>query len=84
MEIVISINTKLQIIYTVSTRRRSTEKSGKRNVFAEQARGSQCGFLVTVHDLIWPEGGLCELEEERSLWRTPSVGGGKALAHQAP
>lgn len=84
MEIVISINTKLQIIYIVSTYRRSTEKSSNRNVFAEEAGGSQCGVFVTVHDLIWPEGGLCELEEERSLWRTRSVGGEKALARQAP
>lgn len=84
MEIVISINTKLQIIYIVSTYRRSTEKSANGNVFAEQDGGSQSGFFVTVHDLIWPEGGLCELEEERSLWRTQSVGGEKALARQAP
>lgn len=48
-------------------------------MFAEQSGGSRCGFFVTVYDLIWPEGGLCELEEERSLWRTQSVGGEKGL-----
>lgn len=29
----------------------------------------RCGLLVTVYDLIWPEGGLCELEEEGSPGR---------------
>lgn len=31
-----------------------------------RASDPRCGFLVTVYDLIWPEGGLCELEKERS------------------
>lgn len=41
--------------------------------------GSLCGFSVTVYDPIWPEGGLCELEEERSPWRTQPVGGENGL-----
>lgn len=82
MEIVILIgliNTKLKIVYIISTYRSSAEKLSNPNMFAEQTGGSRCGFFVTVYDLIWPEGGLCELEEERSLWRTQSVGGEKGL-----
>lgn len=34
-------------------------------MFAEPTGGSRCGFFLSVYDLIWPEGGLCELEEEK-------------------
>lgn len=71
----------------MSTGRSSAEEPSHGNVFAEPSGGPpRCGCFVTVHDLIWPEGGLCELEEERKpvegrgLWEEE----GKASARQAP
>lgn len=52
----------IHYIYT----RELAEKLNNDSMCFAQASDPRCGFLVTVYDLIWPEGGLCELEEERS------------------
>lgn len=57
-------------VYTVYTHRSSTEKLNNHSICLAQSTDSRCGFLVTVlYDLIWSEGGLCELEEGSSLMR---------------
>lgn len=59
----------LERVYNIHTHRSSAEKLNNHSMCLAQASDPHCGFLVTVYDLIWPEGGLCELEEERSPMR---------------
>lgn len=52
--------------YDVHTQMISAEKLNNLSMYLAEASDPYCGFLVAVFDLIWPEGGLCELEKESS------------------
>lgn len=54
--------------------RSSNEKLNILSMCLAQAAHPYCGFLVTLYDLIWPEGGLCEPKGERSPVRFYFVG----------
>ena len=50
-------------VYSIYTHRSSAEKLNNHSMCLARASDPHCGFLDTVYDLIWPEGGLCEPEE---------------------